>query len=91
MLGSFVVVRTRSAGIHLGTLYAREGQEAQLTDARRLWYWTGARTLHEVSQAGIKAGSKISDPVPLIQLTEVIEVIPCSPAGRKSLSQSQWG
>lgn len=91
MNGQFVIVRTYSAGVHIGTLSGMSGKEVVLTDARRLWYWKGANTLHEVSQKGVTKGSKISEPVPLIRLTEAIEVIPCSDEAKECLTQSVWG
>jgi len=73
-----VVVRTYSAGVHCGTLVKREGQEVTLKDARRIWSWQGALSLHEVSQRGI-TGGKISVAVPEILLTQAIEVIGAKP------------
>ena len=69
-----VVVRTYSAGVHCGTLVSRKGQEVSLKDARRIWSWSGALSLHEVSTRGI-TGGKVSVPVKDILLTQAIEVI----------------
>lgn len=41
-IGDYVIARTYSAGVFAGTLASRDGKEAVLTDARRLWYWDGA-------------------------------------------------
>jgi hypothetical protein len=90
MIGKFCVVRTFSAGVHVGTLAELAGKSCVLTDARRLWRWTGAMTLNEVSQDGVGDDSRISKPVPLILLTEAIEVIPCSAKAEKNLSRSRW-
>lgn len=84
MKGKYVVVRTYSAGVHVGILVLQKGREVTLKNARRLWKWTGAFTLSEVSQKGI-SGGRVSCVVPSIMLTEAIETIPCSPSGRKSL------
>lgn len=90
MIGEFVVVRTYSAGVHVGTLAELAGKTCVLKDARRLWRWTGAMTLNEVSQNGVGDDSRISEPVPVILLTEAIEVIPCSAKARKVLGVSRW-
>lgn len=90
MIGEFCVVRTFSAGVHMGIVKECNGTAVLLADARRLWRWRGANTLHEVSQAGVGQGSRISKPVPLILLTQVIEVIPCSLFARKSLESDRW-
>lgn len=87
----FVVVRTYSAGVHVGWLEHHSGREVRLSDARRVWRWRGANTLHELSQSGAEeAWTRISEPVPSITLTEAIEVIECSASGRVNLSRSRW-
>ena len=90
ILGSFCVVRTYSAGVHLGVVAEQAGTAVLLQDARRLWRWRGANTLHEVSQQGVGPGSRISEPVPEVLLTEAIEVIPCSAAAEEDLRRSRW-
>lgn len=75
--GPEVIVRTFSAGVHIGVLKSREGREVTLENARRLWNWAGAFTLNAVAQDGVKrADSRISKPVPSILLLEAIEIIP---------------
>jgi hypothetical protein len=69
-----VVVRTFSAGVHVGALVSRKGQEVTLRSARRIWSWTGALSLHEVASRGI-TGGKVSVLVSEILLTQAIEVI----------------
>lgn len=73
-----VVVRTYSAGVHIGHLESRKGTEVTLSNAKRLWRWNGANSLHEVALKGVAATSRISEPVPTIQLLEAIEIIPAS-------------
>jgi len=92
MLGKFVIIRTYSAGVHVGTLASLDGTAATLTDARRIWRWRGALTLNELSQNGAAADyTRISDPVPQLLLTEAVEIIPCSDKARENLSASRWG
>jgi hypothetical protein len=86
-----VIVRTYSAGVHYGQLVKRTGKEVELKNARRIWSWQGANTLHEVSLHGVAAGSKISERVPSITLTEAIEVIPCHADAVKALEDARWG
>jgi len=83
--GKYVVVRTYSAGVHMGTLVSQKGQEVVLENARRLWSWVGAFTLSEVATNGVAAGSKMSVAVPSITLTQAIEIIQVSPVTAKSL------
>jgi hypothetical protein len=91
MENSYVIVRTYSAGVHFGKLKSREGREVTLTDARRIWSWSGANTLSEISQKGCSMDrSRISEPVPSILLLEAIEIIPCSIAAIENLRVSRW-
>ena len=88
----FVVVRTYSAGVHVGTLESRDGKEVVLSDARRVWYWQGANSLHELALCGadLKRGTRISEPVASIVLTEAIEVIDTTEAAAENLRISRW-
>jgi hypothetical protein len=91
-LGKFVIVRTYSAGVHVGTLQAQTGTQVTLQDARRIWRWRGANTLNELSLRGCDdLFSRISEPVQSIDLTEAIEIIPCTEQARVNLSISRWG
>ena len=83
----YVVVRTYSAGVHVGELKSRKGKEVVLVNTRRLWKWCGAFTLSEVAVEGIKEGSKPSIVTPEIVLTEAIEVIKTTPAAEKILRE----
>lgn len=86
----YVVVRTYSAGVHVGVLVARMGKEVDLRDARRVWKWVGANTLHEVALHGVGEGSRVSEPVAAITLTEAIEIIDCAPAAVVNLKAATW-
>lgn len=89
-VGKYVVVRTYSAGVHVGVLKSRNGQECVLTDAKRIWSWTGANTLHEIASKGVEKTSKISDSVDSILLMQVIEIIPTTKEGEKCLRGAGW-
>lgn len=92
MIGEFVIVRTLSAGVHCGTLAESGGTAVVLKDARRVWRWRGANTLHELSLRGAeKDHTRISEVVDRILLTQAIEVIPCTPKAKKNLTESRWG
>lgn len=87
MIGKYCIVRTYSAGVFAGILKSRDGKEAVVTDARRIWYWSGAASLSQLSQSGTSRPKecKFPEAVPEVLLTEVIEIIPCSDAGRASI------
>jgi hypothetical protein len=87
----FVIVRTCSAGVHVGLIDGLNGKEVTLSDARRIWRWRGANTLHELALRGASdAWTRISEPVPSIVLTEAIEIIPCSADAKANLERSRW-
>ena len=85
------IIRTQSAGVHVGTVHSRNGIEVVLHDARRVWRWRGANTLHELSQHGAdEEWTRISEPAPAILLTQAIEIITCSAAAAADLTRSRW-
>ena len=76
-IGPEVIIRTYSAGVHVGTLISRDGKEVKLANARRLWSWVGAFTLNAVATKGVdRKESRISTAVQEITLLEAIEIIP---------------
>jgi hypothetical protein len=74
----YVIVRTYSAGVHIGYLKSREGKECVLVNARRIYYWEGANTLSDVANIGTVSPvrCKITAPVLSVILTEAIEITP---------------
>ena len=90
-IGTKVIVRTYSAGVHFGTLKSLDEKVVTLANARRIWRWFGANTLNEIANHGVDTErSKISEPVLGILLTEAIEVIPCSDKAIASLEGATW-
>lgn len=78
----YVVVRTYSAGVHVGELVREDGSEVRLAKARRLWSWSGDRlSLHEVAVEGARAGDRVSVEVPEITLKGAIEIITTTDKG----------
>lgn len=91
MIGRVCVIRTFSAGVHVGILAYQHGSEVVLHDAHRIWRWRGANTLHELSQNGASSDwTRVSDRVPEILLTEAIEIIPCSVKADENLRNPRW-
>lgn len=85
LLNQHVLVRTFSAGVHIGTLVEKNEMNVLLKDARRIWKWAGAFTLSEVATIGIKKdGSRLSIAVPMVELTQAIEIIPTSEEAQTS-------
>lgn len=83
----YVIVRTYSAGVFAGTLVSRKGKEVVLTNARRIWYWTGAATLSQLAVDGTSSPTTCKFPcaVPRVELTEAIEILDVSEKARESI------
>ena len=84
----YVICRTYSAGVFAGYLKRREGQEVELIDARRLWYWDGAASLSQMAMEGVSNPDKCKFPcsVQSIELMQAIEIIPCTEKARNSIA-----
>lgn len=88
LIGQHVVVRTYSAGVHIGILVEKDGENVLLKDVRRLWKWAGAFTLSEVATIGINPKqSRMAVSVPLIELTNANEIIPTTEAARATFEK----
>jgi hypothetical protein len=74
----YVIIRTYSAGVHVGYMKRLDEntQTVELVNARRIFRWRDcALTLSEISLNGISAESTLSDEIDRIILLEAIEVI----------------
>lgn len=85
----YCMVRTYSAGVFAGYLESREGKEATLRNARRIWYWDGAASLSQLATDGTSKleNCKFPCPVDSVTLTEVIEIIPITKKAKKSIEE----
>lgn len=80
----YCVIRTYSAGVHIGYVKRCDGQEIELIKSRRLHYWDGACSLSQVAIDGVdESNSRIAMELPEIILTDCIEIIPCSEKSEK--------
>jgi len=81
------LVRTYSAGVHVGELVSREGKEVKLRNASIIYRWRGANTLREVATYGVNRAeyTRISKPVSEVILTEAIEIMPVTEHSAKLL------
>ena len=83
----YVIVRTYSAGVFAGELAEKDGQEVELHNARRLWYWSGAASLSQLAVDGTSKPQDCKFPVavPLIRLLQVIEILDVTNKARASI------
>jgi len=89
IIGKYVIVRTRYAGVFAGILSAKNGNEVAMTDARRIWYWAGAATLSQLAIDGTSKPDecKFPAPVPMIILEDVIEIISTTSTAESSIRE----
>lgn len=81
--GKIYIIRTYSAGVWFGTLKSLKGSIAIITNARRLWYWSGAASLSQLAIEGTKRPCDCKFTVTIedkegVYLPQVIEVLPCT-------------
>jgi len=76
----YCIVRTYSAGVWAGMIDPTIGKVNTVKNARRLWRWNSQFTLSELAELGVnkKDECKFAIEVPIVYLTEIIEIIPCS-------------
>lgn len=87
MDSKWYIIRCDRAGVFFAHIAERRGDEADLTDCRRLWYWDGAASLSQMAVEGVKAPERcqFTVTVPSMTVLGVIEIIPCSEAAVESI------
>ena len=89
MMGRRCLVRTYSAGVHIGDIdyiNPQNSMEVRLKNALRLWKWEGGGlSLSVVASDGIKGGrlNKTDE----VYLTNAIEIIPTTQAAEKTYAK----
>lgn len=86
MLNRRCLIRTYSAGVHIGDVTYIDGMEVKLGNALRLWKWEGSGlSLSAVAADGIKGGrlNRTGE----VYLTNVIELIPTTEQAEKSFER----
>ncbi len=87
MNGKYVIIRGDRSGVFAGTLESQEDRKVVLTDCRRIWYWAGAASLHQVARDGVKRprDCKFTVTVERIAILDAIEVIPTTEQAEASI------
>ena len=91
MVGKYCIARCYSAGVHAGEVVSVDGENVILKNSRRLWSWKARDgvALSGVAQSGIERSScKLDTLNPIIYLTGVCELIPCSAVAQESINGS---
>lgn len=87
--GTKVIARGDRSGVFFGTLEDKEGQEVELSNCRRIWYWEGAASLHQLAAEGVKKpeNCKFTMNVESIIITDATEIIPCTEDAIRSIEE----
>ncbi len=82
------IVRTDRAGVFFAEIESRNGSEAELKNARRLWYWSGAASLSQLANEGVTRPNdcKFTVTVDSCTVLGVIEIIPCTEKAVESIN-----
>ena len=82
------IIRTDRAGVFCAKIAERRGDEADLLEARRIYYWDGAATLSQLAMEGVsRSNNKFTVTVPAMTVLGVIEVIPCTDKALESIDK----
>ena len=86
----YVIVRTYAMGVFAGELDPKSTETLKiLTDARRIWYWSGAASLSQLAIDGISdpGNCKFPEAVSRVELTSPrgFEVLDVTEKARKSI------
>lgn len=86
-IGEKVITRGDRSGVFFGILKAKEGQEVELIDCRRIWYWDGAASISQLAVDGTCSpeNCKFTVKVKNIIITDAIEILLCTPKAISSI------
>ena len=80
------IIRCESAGVFYAGVESRTGDEAVLTDCRRVWQWSGATDCIDLAVSGCDpSSSRLTVAVASMTVLGVIEVIPVTDTARERL------
>lgn len=89
MDNKYYIIRGDRSGVLFGQIAGRTGQEVELRNVRKLWWWDGACAVEQLAVDGVTNPSqcKITVVVPEMVVTDAIQIIPCSDKATKVLSE----
>lgn len=85
--GKYVIVRGDRSGIFFGIFENQNGQEVELKECRRIWYWDGACSISELALNGTAKpdNCKFTVTIDEILLMDAIEILPCTEKAIESI------
>ena len=87
LIGKQIIARIERAGVFFGTLEAKDSEITRMTDVRRIYYWSGALSVTDMSRNGIADGT-VSAPAKSVEFetSSVIELNECAEEAVKSIT-----
>lgn|SRR5574343_100034 len=87
----YVIIRTYSAGVHMGYLKSKEstlaGMEVELVKTRRLYSWAGALTISDLASIGTSKPDQCKFTLEIASIKIVaIEIVPVTENAFNSLT-----
>lgn len=81
------IVRADRAGVFFGEVVERNGSEVKMRNVRKVWYWDGAAAVEQLAVYGTSKPTlcKITVEVSEMEITGVIQIIPCTEKSQKCL------
>ena len=81
------IIRGDRSGVFFGEIKARDGHKVTIRHCRRLWFWSGAASLSQLAEEGVKCPDdcKFSVTVDELIVLDAIELIPCTDAACASI------
>ena len=81
------IFRGDRSGVFYGELVERNGQEVEIKNCRRLWYWDGACSISEIALSGVKEpdNCKFTVTVESLVITDCIEIDVCTDKAIKNI------
>jgi len=89
----YYIIRARGAGVFFGNIKERTGGEITISNARRLWYWSGAASLSQLAVDGVANPNDCKFTVTVEELIvfDALEIIKCTDKAIQSINGTrEW-
>ena len=76
----YYLIRTEDTSVYFGRITEKAGQEVTMTECRCIWYWSGAASLNQLANEGVKNPDDCKFTVTVDSLTAlgVVEILLCT-------------
>lgn len=87
LIGKKCIFRGTRSGVFFGELVDKNGQEVEIKNCRRIWYWEGACSISELALSGVKKpdNCKFTVTVESVVINDCIEIDVCTDEAIKNI------